>query len=424
MRDVAAAPSLVGYIDIDEFKAVNDRLGHKAGDRLLIEIARRIKAVLRTDDTLARLGGDEFALLLNDISGPGECHESLSRLMNELARPFALGEGSPVMVSASVGAVLYQGHSTSADELVRCADQAMYRAKELGRNRIELFHGPSTQKGVDRENTLTRIERALADGELQLYYQPRVDMRRGIVVGAEALIRWIHPTRGVIPPGEFLPVVEGTDFVGILGDWVIDSALTQLEAWRTAGLELSVSVNISPDHLQAQGFADRLAEHLVAHATVPPACLELEVLESPRLEDIGYIDSVIADCRASEVRFALDDFGTGFSSLAYLKGIPADVLKIDQSFVADSSPTAMTWHWWRRSSVWLITSTSRLSPRGWRPSSMVRCCCALVAAWHRALVSHARCRLASSQNGWLAFQRIAAGVMSRSATGMSIGCLW
>jgi EAL domain-containing protein (putative c-di-GMP-specific phosphodiesterase class I) len=240
-----------------------------------------------------------------------------------------------VRISASIGVVLYEGGSTSADELVRRADQAMYRAKELGRNRIEFFHGRIARLNADSENTLTRIERALAAGELALYYQPRVDIQLGAVVGVEALIRWLHPVRGVVLPGEFLPVVEGTDFVRPLGDWVTDAALTQLEVWRADGLELAVSVNISPDHLKAPGFAARLMEHLDHHPSLPPACLELEVLESTALDDLGQIGSVIADCRAIGVRIALDDFGTGFSSLAYLKGMPADILKIDQSFVRD-----------------------------------------------------------------------------------------
>jgi len=325
----------VGYLDLDEFKLVNDQLGHKAGDRLLINVARRLRGTLRSLDTVARLGGDEFALLLNDVDGAQGCRESLSRLLSDLARPFALGDGLPLRISASIGVVLYEGGSTTADELVRRADQAMYRAKELGRNRIEFFHGRVSKLSADRENTLTRIERALAAGELALYYQPRVDMKRGSVVGVEALIRWIHPVRGLVLPGEFLPVVEGTEFVKPLGDWVTDTALTQLEAWRANGLDLAVSVNISPDHLKAPGFAVRLAEHLDHHPTVPPECLELEILESTALDDLGQIGSVITDCRALGVRIALDDFGTGYSSLAYLKGMPADILKIDQSFVRD-----------------------------------------------------------------------------------------
>ncbi|MBK1618876.1 hypothetical protein CKO42_10615 [Lamprobacter modestohalophilus] len=325
----------VCYLDLDDFKVVNDSLGHRAGDRLLIEVARRLRGIVRGLDTVARLGGDEFALVLNEVQDAEGCRMSLARLLEGLTKSFALGGGPLLQVSASIGAAVYNGGSTTADELVRRADQAMYRAKELGRNRFHLFEPGRALPLVDRENTLTRIERALADGEFVLYYQPKVDLRCGQVVAAEALIRWLHPRRGLVSPGEFLPVVEGTEFVGQLGDWVLDTALGQLAIWRAAGLELSVSVNISPSHLQAEGFAERLGEHLTTHERVPPSCLELEVLESTALEDIGFVSSVITDCRAYGVRFALDDFGTGFSSLAYLKGVPADVLKIDQSFVRD-----------------------------------------------------------------------------------------
>ncbi len=335
----------VGYLDLDEFKAINDSLGHRAGDRLLVEVGKRLRGILRSVDTVARFGGDEFALLLNEVQGAEGCRVSLARLQAGFTKPFALGGGPLLQISASIGATIYSGGPATADELVRHADQALYRAKELGRNRFHVFEKGRDWPHVDRESTLTRIERALADGEFALYYQPKVDLRRGQVVGAEALIRWLHPQRGVVPPAEFLPVVEGTEFVGPLGDWVLDTALGQLAIWRTAGLDLSVSVNISPRHLQTSGFAARLARHLNAHETVPPSCLELEILESTTLGDIGFISSVITECRAHGVRFALDDFGTGFSSLAYLREVPADVIKIDQSFVrgmlADSNDLAL-----------------------------------------------------------------------------------
>lgn len=326
---------LVAYMDLDEFKAVNDSRGHKAGDRLLVEVAKRLTSLVREGDTVARLGGDEFALVLNDLADVAACRQCMARLLEGIARPYLLTGASLSYVSASIGGALFRNEPVSGDELVRQADQAMYRAKELGRNRFEFFEQGRVRGGSDRENSLTRIERALREREFVLHYQPKVDMRAARVVGAEALIRWAHPQRGLVAPGDFLPVIEGTEFVVPLGDWVLDTALDQLDRWRSAGFNLCLSVNISPGHLQNPGFAERLAEHLSRHPKVTPGCLELEILESTALEDIGYVSDVIGDCRAQGVRFALDDFGTGFSSLAYLKGVPADVLKIDQSFVRD-----------------------------------------------------------------------------------------
>ncbi|EIC19389.1 EAL domain-containing protein [Thiorhodovibrio frisius] len=326
---------LVAYLDLDEFKQVNDSRGDKIGDCLLVEVARRLASLVRDDDTVARIGGDEFALVLNEQDDINACRECMSRLREALARPYLSSDAKAVHISASIGGTLFRGEPVTGDELVRQADQAMYRAKELGRNRVELFEHGRVRAHSDRENSLTRIERALDQQEFVLYYQPKVDMHVGRVVGVEALIRWQHPQRGLVPPGDFLPVIEGSEFTVPLGDWVLESALKQLETWHAAGLHLGVSVNISPTHLQAPGFAEHLGEHLARHARIPPQCLELEILESTALDDVGYVSAVITDCHDYGVRFALDDFGTGFSSLAYLKGVPADVLKIDQSFVRD-----------------------------------------------------------------------------------------
>jgi len=211
----------------------------------------------------------------------------------------------------------------------------MYVAKQAGRNRYHLFDFEHDRRiSVHRERQ-SRIQAALPAGEFVLFYQPKVDMRQGTVIGAEALIRWRHPEEGLVPPGNFLPLVEDTDFSIDLGEWVIATALAQMQAWRAAGLELPVSVNISARQLQSEGFVDRLQALLAAQPEVPPHWLELEILETAALDDIHYIGQVIERCHALGLSFALDDFGTGYSSLTYLKRLPARLLKIDQSFIRD-----------------------------------------------------------------------------------------
>jgi EAL domain-containing protein (putative c-di-GMP-specific phosphodiesterase class I) len=258
----------------------------------------------------------------------------LDRLLQAASAPFEVG-AAVLQVSASMGVTIYPQDGSDADLLMRHADQAMYAAKQAGKNRYHLFDVEHEVAVKTRRESLDRIRIALERGEFVLYYQPKVDLRKRVVVGVEALIRWQHPQRGLLPPADFLPFVEGHPISIAIGEWVIKTALAQMSAWQMAGLTMPTSVNVGALQMQQTGFADRLAQLLYAHTDVPPHWLELEILETSALEDIGEVSQTMQACRAVGVRFALDDFGTGYSSLTYLKHLPAEMIKIDQSFVRD-----------------------------------------------------------------------------------------
>ncbi len=324
----------VVYLDLDGFKAINDGYGHKTGDDLLVTVSQRMKSVLREGDTLARLGGDEFAAILVDLEVGMDCQPVLSRMLSAAADPVMVGD-SILRVSASIGFTIYPQDPVDADLLLRHADQAMYMAKQQGKNCCYRFDVVRDVVKQNQRDTLEHIRRALDSNEFVLYYQPRVNMKTGEVIGAEALIRWRHPERGLLLPGEFLSIVEGRPLSIDLGEWVIKTALAQMAGWHTQGLEISVSVNIAARQLQQVDFVSRLQALLHTYPEVDPSMLELEVLETSLLEDMTHATEVINGCRELGVHFALDDFGTGYSSLTYLKRLPADVLKIDQSFIRD-----------------------------------------------------------------------------------------
>jgi diguanylate cyclase (GGDEF)-like protein/PAS domain S-box-containing protein len=334
----------VVYLDLDNFKAVNDRYGHGIGDTLLIVLAKHMKEALREADTLARIGGDEFVAVMVDLAQPLDCYPVLERLLKAAATAVTVRAGSEVkgnedslmlQVSASIGVTFYPQDCVDADQLLRHADQAMYQAKQAGKNRYHLFDIAQDAAIQTRHESLERIRDAMDNKEFVLYYQPKVNMTSGQVTGAEALIRWLHPQHGLLAPSAFLPIIENHSISVELGEWVIATALAQMTEWRAAGLNIPVSVNISAHQLQSSHFATRLHALLLAHPDVPPGCLELEVLETSALEDISQVCEVMRACQALGVRFALDDFGTGYSSLTYLRRLPADVLKIDLSFVRD-----------------------------------------------------------------------------------------
>lgn len=322
----------VAYLDLDGFKPVNDTLGHEAGDQLLMNVADRLKTCVTADDTVARLGGDEFVILLAAVESNESCCETLNRIIGILSEPYRIHD-EDIRISASIGVSLYPLDPSDPDTLMRHADQAMYMAKQAGRNRYHVFNPELDRSMKDHLELLSRIEAALEKEEFVLYYQPKVDMRNAVVIGAEALIRWQHPERGLLLPGEFLPVIENRDFSIRLGYWVLTEALRQLEVWWQSRLPIKISVNISARHLQDPHFLAELRELLTAHPAVPPTALELEVLETAALEDMAGVTKVIEECRRLGVQFALDDFGTGYSSLTYFKRLPLDTLKIDQSFV-------------------------------------------------------------------------------------------
>jgi diguanylate cyclase (GGDEF)-like protein/PAS domain S-box-containing protein len=327
----------VCYLDLDHFKPVNDQHGHDAGDRLLVELAHRLRGALRNlpvgGDAAARFGGDEFVLLMR-AGTLDEARLAVERVLRVISQPYALNVSSaPVHVTASVGATVFPLDRSDADTLLRHADQAMYGAKQAGRNGYLFFDPEDSRRNQERVMAIGRVQEALDLDELLLHYQPKVDMRRGVVLGVEALLRWNHPEHGLIAPAQFLPLIEHTGLSARVGDWVLEHALEQLAQWQQQGLDLSVSVNVSARHLQEPDFAQRLAELLARYPRTLGSRLELEVLETAALADVDYTSSLLERCRRLGVRFALDDFGTGYSTLTYLKRLPVDVLKIDRSFV-------------------------------------------------------------------------------------------
>jgi len=325
----------VVYLDLDGFKTINDHHGHQTGDQVLVTLAQRMKEALREGDTMARMGGDEFVAVLIDLQDTQASVPLLQRLLAAAAEPVHVGELS-LQVSASLGVTFYpQAQDIDADQLLRQADQAMYQAKLAGKNRYHFFDAVQDSSLRSHHESLERIRLALENHEFVLHYQPKVNMHSGQVIGAEALIRWQHPAKGLLAPATFLPVIEDHPLAEDVGEWVIDAALTQIESWHSAGLELPVSVNIGARQLQQANFVERLQTILARHPRVQPGWIELEVLETSALADMAQASQVIEDCAMLGVRFALDDFGTGYSSLTYLKRLRVALLKIDQSFVRD-----------------------------------------------------------------------------------------
>jgi len=325
----------VAYLDLDGFKAINDHHGHQTGDLVLVTLAQRMKEALRQGDTMARIGGDEFVAVLIDLPDTAACVPLLERLLAAAAEPVQAGELT-LQVSASLGVTFYpQANDIDADQLLRQADQAMYQAKLAGKNRYHVFDAAQDSSLRSRHESLERMRLALQRDELVLHYQPKVNMRTGQVVGAEALIRWQHPEKGLLAPAAFLPVIEDHPLAVDVGEWVMNTALHQVELWQAAALDLPVSVNIGARQLQQVNFVARLQAILARHPQVQAGCIELEVLETSALADMAQVSQVIEDCAQMGVRFALDDFGTGYSSLTYLKRLRVALLKIDQSFVRD-----------------------------------------------------------------------------------------
>ncbi|MFT5716945.1 MAG: diguanylate cyclase (GGDEF)-like protein/PAS domain S-box-containing protein [Oleiphilaceae bacterium] len=326
----------VVFLDLDGFKAVNDAYGHDKGDELLIELSTRMKDSLREGDSLARIGGDEFVAVLTDLARFEDCELVLERLLLATSEPIVIDD-IVLTISASIGVTLYPKDNVDADLLMRHADQAMYVAKASGKNCYHLFDTAQDDAVKVQQESLEAIRNALDNHEFVLYYQPKVNMRTGLVTGTEALIRWQHPQRGLLNPIEFLPMIENHSMMIEVGEWVIDSALVQISQWQEIGLNLplNISVNIAAVQLQQPNFSQRLKALLVSHTDVEPGYLELEVLETSALDDVNHVSTIMSDCMVLGVKFALDDFGTGYSSLTHLRRLPANLVKIDQSFVRD-----------------------------------------------------------------------------------------
>ncbi|MEE4637257.1 MAG: EAL domain-containing protein [Wenzhouxiangella sp.] len=323
----------VACLDLDAFKPINDRFGHEVGDRLLVEVAKRMRQAIRQIDTVARLGGDEFALVLVGLQDAEAARPLLDRVLRAVAEPMQ-HDGHRLEISASLGISFYpQDDSLDADQLLRQADQAMYQAKLAGKNCQHRFDAAHDRMLRSSHRQIDRIRQGLEDGEFVLHYQPKVDMKKGRLIGMEALIRWEHPEEGLLPPAAFLPLLQQHHLMIRLGDWVIESALTRISDWRHDGLEIPVSINVDPLQLTQPDFIERLGEALARYPDVQAGDLELEVLETSALDETVPMVEIIKAADRLGVTFSLDDFGTGYSSLAYLKRLPVATLKIDRSFV-------------------------------------------------------------------------------------------
>jgi diguanylate cyclase (GGDEF)-like protein/PAS domain S-box-containing protein len=320
------------FIDLDSFKQINDSIGHDAGDRLLAEVAQRLRDAVRGGDVVGRLGGDEFAILLELLDNDHEAVAVARRVLGAFAEPFDLGSG-PVSMSASVGLATAHDAEKTADRVIHEADIAMYRAKASGRNRFAIFDA-DLRLEVDRRLTVERdLRSALSRHEFEVHYQPVVSLADGSVVSFEALLRWTHQEWGVISPSEFIPLAEENGLIVPIGAWVLKTALGQLAEWRAGGADLSMSVNISPRQLADEGVGATVAT-LLHEAGVPASALCLEVTETAVLSEPIRAATRLAELRALGVRIAFDDFGTGYSSLRHLSQLPVDVIKLDRTFVS------------------------------------------------------------------------------------------
>ncbi|WP_251373596.1 EAL domain-containing protein [Janthinobacterium sp. JC611] len=322
----------VCLFDLDHFQAINDRYGAEAGDEILKQVAGRLHGFTGQVHYAARLGGDEFVMLLCGQASIASIEQNITQLMQELSRPYQCDQQA-LHMTASVGIAVYAGKDLNTESLLRHADHAVYQAKLTGRNQYHFFDTNLDEEVRTHHNQRTEVRQALINGELRLYYQPKVNMRAGTVVGMEALLRWQHPRRGVLAPAQFLPLVEQTDLIIDIGEWVLRQALWQMQRWSAAGKHWVVSVNIAARHFQQPDFVSRLESILGEFPGVRASMLELEILESSALHDIEDVRRIIRACQALGITFALDDFGTGYSSMSYLKRLPANIVKIDQSFV-------------------------------------------------------------------------------------------
>lgn len=322
------------YLDLDGFKSINDRYGHAVGDELLRAIAQRARGALRDVDTLARMGGDEFVAVLANLHSADDGIRLTERILLACSQPMEV-QGLALSISASIGVTMYPQDDSEPEILMRHADQAMYEAKQRGKNRYHVFDAAHSAALKSRSAQQERIADAIARDELVLHYQPKVNMRTGEVLGYEALVRWQHPERGLLMPGEFLPAIDKHPLSEALDSWVMKAALHQMNRWCALNVRLTVSVNVGARLLQQPHFPDQLSEILAEYPAVDANRLELEILETSALEDIRCVSEILHACRRTGVRFAIDDFGTGYSSLTYLRRLPVDTLKIDQSFVRD-----------------------------------------------------------------------------------------
>ena len=320
------------FVDLDGFKPINDMLGHAVGDEVLKEAARRLRTTTRDSDTVARIGGDEFVLLAEDVSDVADCASLANRVIQVLAQPLEV-QGHQVTLSGSVGVALYPEHGDRL-KLVQNADAAMYTAKRAGGNTYALFESRMNEGLQDQLSLQQDLRHALERGELQLHYQPKIDARQGRLQGVEALLRWQHPTRGMVGPNVFIPIAERFGLINGLGNWVIEESCRQMRVWADEGLSMNVAINLSVHQLRTEELVPRI-ESALARYQVMPSQLLCEITESVAMEDIESTQRAFEALSRIGVYLSIDDFGTGYSSLSYLRQLPARQLKIDRSFVAD-----------------------------------------------------------------------------------------
>ncbi len=341
LKQAARGQHLVGalFVDIDRFKVINDTLGHSTGDKLLVQAAQRLQACVRAEDVVGRLGGDEFAFVLSHLTRPDDAAVVAQKVVASMSVPFDL-DGQEVCVSASVGIGIYPMDGEDAGTLLRNADTAMYRTKERGRNGYQFYLPQMNEQALERLQLQTQLRGALERQEFLLHYQPKVSLATGRICGFEALLRWQHPQRGLVPPLQFVPILEDTGLIVQVGEWVVRTVCRQLARWQAAGLQVRpVAVNLSARQFQ-QRHLDATIAAIVADTGIAPGLLELELTESMLMSDADEAVRTLDALRAQGVRLAVDDFGTGYSSLAYLKRLPLDSLKIDRAFIRDVTTDA------------------------------------------------------------------------------------
>jgi diguanylate cyclase (GGDEF)-like protein/PAS domain S-box-containing protein len=326
------------FLDLDGFKHINDSLGHPIGDKLLQSIAKRLVACVRNSDTVSRQGGDEFVVLLSEVEQPEHTAVTARRMLQAVAVAHPI-DGHDLHISTSIGVSVYPDDGLDAETLIKNADTAMYQAKENGRQSYQFFRPAMNVRAVERQSIEENLRRALERHEFTLHYQPKIDLRTGAITGAEALIRWMHPTRGLISPAHFIPVAEDCGLILPIGAWALREACTQARAWEYAGLSATtMAVNVSAMQFRSENFLEGLFS-ILDETGLNPRSLELELTESVLMKRAEFTASVLQTLREFGVRVAVDDFGTGYSSLSYLRKFPLDALKIDQSFIRQITTT-------------------------------------------------------------------------------------
>jgi diguanylate cyclase (GGDEF)-like protein len=332
----SGARCAVLFVDLDRFKAVNDSLGHFVGDELLRAVAERLRTAIRAEDTVSRLGGDEFVVLLRSVQDEADVTVVARKIVELLDAPLQ-AQGNDLRVTASVGATIFPDHGSSAQTLISNADAAMYHVKKSGRNSFQLFRPDMSTFFPDRLAMENDLRKAIERRELELHYQPKIDVRSGATTGAEALVRWRHPQRGLVAPGDFIPLAEETGLIIPLGRWVLREACRQNRAWQDDGLApMRTAVNISAAELRNEDLADGVAA-VLRETGLAAEHLEIEITESVVMQNAPVALATLDKLSRMGIHLAVDDFGTGYSSLSYLKRFPLNTLKIDASFIRDLS---------------------------------------------------------------------------------------